>query len=95
MKSTAKFLIIVMALGAPMAIPHTLMAAAETGSTPTGPLQGRGMAMMPMQQQMMRMQAEMAKIHDTKDPKERRELMREHAASMHSMMHGMMATVSQ
>ena len=90
MKSTAKILIIAMALGGPLAIPHTLLAATDTASAPTEPLQGNGIATMPMQQQMMHMQEEMAKIHHTKDPKERRELMREHAASMQGMMQMMM-----
>ena len=87
MKSTAKILVIAMALSAPLAIPHTLLAAADPASTPAEPLQGTGMAMMPMQE-------EMARIYDTKDPKKRRELMREHAQSMQGMMqmmHGMMA----
>jgi hypothetical protein len=94
MKSTARILVTAMALSAPLAIPHTLLAATDTASAPTEPLQGNGIATMPMQQQMMHMQEEMAKIHHTKDPKERRELMREHAASMQGMMqmmHGMMA----
>ena len=52
------------------------------------------MAMMPMQQQMQGMQDQMAKMHATKNPEERRALMREHAKSMQGMMkmmHGMMA----
>ena len=72
MKSTAKILVIAMALSAPLIIPHTLLAAADAASAPTAPAQGNGMAMMPMQQQMMHMQEEMAKIHDANDPKERR-----------------------
>jgi hypothetical protein len=94
MKATAKVLVIAMAISAPLVTPDTLLAAADTASTPVEAPQGTGMAIMPMQQQMLHMQEEMAKIHDTKDPKERLDLMREHAQSMQEMMqmmHGMMA----
>lgn len=55
---------------------------------------GAGVAKMPMHQHMQRMHAEMAKIHATTDPEERRKLMQAHMQSMRGMMqmmHGMMA----
>ena len=94
MKSTAKILVIAIALGAPLAFSHTLLAASDATSHPAEPPAGTGMAMMPMQQQMQGMHDQMAKMHATKDPEERRALMREHANSMQGMMkmmHGMMA----
>jgi hypothetical protein len=94
MKPKAKLLVTAMALSTLLVFPHTLLAASDTASKAAEPPQSTGMAMMPMQQQMQRMQGEMAKLHDTKDPKMRRELMREHGQSMQGMMqmmHGMMA----
>ena len=94
MKSTAKILVIAMALGAPLAFSHTLLAASDAASKPAEPSVSTGMAMMPMQQQMQGMQEQMAKMHATKNPQERRALMREHAKSMQGMMkmmHGVMA----
>ena len=90
MKSTAKILVLAMALGTPLAFSHTLLAASKPGE----PSVSTGMAMVPMQQQMQGMQDQMAKMHAMKNPEERRALMREHAKSMQGMMkmmHGMMA----
>ena len=94
MKSTAKIMAVALALSTPLAFSQALLAASDTASKSADPPQSMGMAMMPMQQQMQRMQEQMAKLHDAANPKERRELMREHAKSMQGMMkmmHGMMA----
>jgi hypothetical protein len=94
MKSTAKILVITMALGTPLVFSHTLLAASDATSNPAEPPASMGMAMMPMQQQMRGMQEQMAKMHATTNPEERRALMREHANTMQGMMkmmHGMMA----
>ena len=94
MKPKAKILVTAMALSTLLAFPHTLLAASDTASNSAEPPRGTGMAMMPVEQQMQRMQEQMAKLHDTANPKERRELMRGHAQSMQGMMkmmHGMMA----
>ncbi len=94
MKSTAKILVIAMALSTPLAFSSTLLAASDATSKPAELPVSTGMAMMPMQQQMQGMQDQMAKMHAAKNPEERRALMREHAKSMQGMMkmmHGMMA----
>jgi hypothetical protein len=94
MKPMMKIVVVASALSVPLAFSHTLLADADKASKSVEHPQGAGMAMMPMAQQMQRMHEEMTKIHDTKDPKKRHELMREHANSMQSMMqmmHGMMA----
>ena len=54
-KSMAKILVIAMALGAPLAFSHTLLAASDATSKPAEPPVSAGMAMMPMQQQMQGM----------------------------------------
>ena len=94
MKSTVKIVVIAMALSTPLAFSSTLLAASDATSNPAEPPVSTGMAMMPMQQQMQGMQDQMAKMHATKNPEERRALMREHANTMQGMMkmmHGMMA----
>ena len=94
MKSTIKILVVAIALSTPLAFSQGLLAASDTASKSAEPPQSMGMAMMPMQQQMQGIQDQMAKMHATKNPEERRALMREHAKSMQGMMkmmHGMMA----
>lgn len=87
MKPTAKILVIAIALSTPLAFSSTLLAASDATSNSAEPPVSTGMAMMPMQQQM-------AKLHGATNPKERRQMMREHANTMQGMMkmmHGMMA----
>lgn len=94
MKPLTRLLSVAVVLSLPLFFSHTLLADTDAASKSTDPARGTGMATMPMTQQMQHMREEMAKIHATKNPNERRDLMREHASSMQSMMqmmHGMMA----
>jgi len=94
MKTGTSALVAAIVLAVPLAVSLPLLAASDTTSEAAVPKQGNGMAMMPMQQQLLHMQEQMQKIHAATNPAERREIMHEHASSMQGMMqmmHGMMA----
>lgn len=99
MKASSKALLAVAVMSGALALVQGVAATSAQESAQSeaegSPKTTPPIGMMPMQHQMQRMHEQMATIHETTDPGERRKLLSEHMDSMQDMMqmmHGMMAS---